>query len=156
MFRRIFAQSTYIQQLLFSVLHIPMSASGIIVTAHDTNRQRYGVRFVPTGSAHETEKFVGMSLAVRSCRECGTAVIRDSSMDAYDVKVPDAITLPSEHPMAREFKDMLDRLPGHEHMTWGMFPHELGACTVHGMMQLDSLASFSELRMACPACACEE
>lgn len=98
------------------------------------------------------EEFVGKTLAVRCCHECGIAVIRDSSMDSYAVKTPEATTLDSDHPMAREFKKMLNPFSGNRLDPWGMSPKELGPCTVHGMMQLDSLACYLELGCVCPGC----
>lgn len=133
-------------------IHYIMASSGILVCARDVDHRRQGVRFVPTTPGHEVENFVGKTLAVRSCHECGIAVIRDSSMDSYDVKVPEATTLPAESPMAKEFKKMLNTLSGNRLDPWGMSPQELGPCTVNGMMQLDSLACYLELGCVCPGC----
>lgn len=129
-----------------------MSHTGILVNCEDTNCHRHGVRFIPTTSEHEVDEFVGKTLAVRSCHECGICVIRDSSKDGYAGDVPESTTLSKDHPMAKDFKEMLHNLPGHVLGSWGMSPQEFGPCTIHGMVKLDSLASYYELGVACPGC----
>lgn len=123
-----------------------MVSSGIIVSCGDLDRCRYGIRFVPA-TTEQAEQLVGKTLAVRVCRYSGAVSIRDSSMDSFDVKVPEETNLPAENPIATILRGLINPLPGHEGGYWGMSPEEFGPCTVHGMLKLDSLAYTTELRI---------
>lgn len=129
-----------------------MTSTGVIVNCNDLDRRRYGTRFVATTPEHGIERFRGKTICVRSCDRCGAASVRDSSLDSYTGDVPQETVLDAGDVMAKEFKDMLVELPGHEGTTWGLFPDEFEECTVTGMIQLTSLANYYELRLTCPGC----
>lgn len=129
-----------------------MAASGLLVNACDTSRQRYGIRFVPITPDHEVERFKGKSLAVRVCSECGICVMRETHMDATTSPVEETTTLPVDHPMSREFKKMLIPLSGNPLGPWGVSPEEFKPGMVLGMIRLDSMACYIELRLRCPGC----
>lgn len=129
-----------------------MVTSGILVNCCDMNRRRHGIRFVPTTPEHEVEKFLGKTLVVRSCHECGHCVMRDSSMDATVSPVEETTTLANDHPMAKEFKKMLYTLSGNRLDPWGMSPQDFKPGMLLGMMHLDSMACYLELGLTCPGC----
>ena len=131
-----------------------MASSGILINACDTARARYGIRFVPITPEHEVEKFLGKTLVVRVCSSCGHCVLRDSSMDSTIKPVEETTTLPVDHPMSREFKKMLMPLSGNRLDPWGVSPEEFNPSMVLGMMHLDSMACYLELRVPCPNCEC--
>ena len=129
-----------------------MAPSGILINACDTARARYGTRFVPTTPEHEVEKFLGKTLVVRSCHECGHCVMRDSSMDSTISPVEETTSLSWDHPIAKEFKKMLIPLSGNRLDPWGVSPEDFKPCMVLGMMHLDSMACYIELGLTCPGC----
>ena len=129
-----------------------MAPSGILVNACDMSHGRYGIRFVPVTPDHDVEEFVGKTLVVRSCHKCGIAVLRESHMDSTIRPIEETTTLPKEHPMAKEFNKMLVPLSENRLDPWGMSPPEFNPSMVLGMMSLDSMACYLELRLPCPGC----
>ena len=78
--------------------------------------------------------------------------MRDSSMDSTVSPVEETTTIDSTHPMSKEFKKMLMPLSGNRLDPWGVTPEEFKPSMVLGMMNLDSMACYLELRVPCPEC----
>lgn len=96
---------------------------------------------------------MGKTLVVRSCHVCGVSVTRESHLDHTTTPMNETTTFDADHPMSKEFKKMLLAYSGDVRGSWGMSPTDFKpSFLVIGAMQLNSMASYFDLRLTCPGC----
>lgn len=73
-------------------------------------------------------------------------------MDSTIKPVEETTTLDSSHPMAKEFKGMLMPPSGNQLDPWGVSPEDFKPGMVLGMIRLDAMTCYLELKTKCPKC----